>query len=671
MTYDDIRPIFENKFNSNVAFLMKTKEQIDEEDSRALKSLSESQDDKKAKKQKLDEEVEELKRHLQIVPNDEDDVYTEATPLALKVPVVDYEIYNENNKPYYKIKRADDSHQLWIKREFSVARTPQQNGITERKNRTLIEAARTMLADSLLLILFWAEAVHTDCYVQNKVLVTKPHNKTPYELLLGRTPSIRFMRPFGCPVTILNTLDPLGKIDEKADEGFLEKKHDDKTKREAKGKSHVDLSTGVRNLSEKFEDFSSNSTNWVNTASAPITAVEPNSTNSINSFNAVGPSNNAVSLTFEIDITYSDDEEDVGAEANFSNLETSITVNPIPTTKIHKDHPISQIIIDYLQLLKPEGHTQDEGIDYEEVFAPVAKIEAIRLFLAYASFKGFMRCVAFKKLMKDKFQMSLMGELTFFLGLQVKQKEDRIFISQDEYVAEFFRKFGPTDGKSASTPIDIEKHLLKDPDGEDVDVHTYRYLKGKPYLGLLYPKDSPFNVVAYSDSNYAGASLDRKSTTGGCQFLGCRLISWQCKKHTVIAASSTEAEYVAAYQVDEKDGTEVTVVDLMRVGKGFSGVDTPLFDGMLVPQQVHNDVQDATEDENDVNKVSAEPTPPSPRPATTPPPPQQELIPSPSHVESTPPPSPTQAQTDQPSSSPPQQPSQPEDISQSAMTILN
>nr|GFA02336.1 hypothetical protein [Tanacetum cinerariifolium] len=97
-----------------------------------------------------------------------------------------------------------------IKREFSVARTPQQNGIAERKNRTLIEATRTMLVDSLLPILFWVEAVNTACYVQNRVLVTKPHNKTPYELLLGRTPSIGFMRPFGCLVTILNTLYPLG-----------------------------------------------------------------------------------------------------------------------------------------------------------------------------------------------------------------------------------------------------------------------------------------------------------------------------------------------------------------------------------------------------------------------------------------------------------------------------
>nr|GEZ69485.1 putative ribonuclease H-like domain-containing protein [Tanacetum cinerariifolium] len=99
-----------------------------------------------------------------------------------------------------------------------------------------------------------------------------------------------------------------------------------------------------------------------------------------------------------------------------------------------------------------------------------------------------------------------------------------------------------TDTKSASTPIDTEKPLMKDPDVKRI----FRYLKGKPHLGLWYPKDSLFDLVAYSDSDYTGTSLDRKSTTGGCQFLRCRLTSWQCKKQTVMATSSTEAECVAA-----------------------------------------------------------------------------------------------------------------------------
>ncbi|GJX61810.1 putative ribonuclease H-like domain-containing protein [Tanacetum coccineum] len=124
-----------------------------------------------------------------------------------KVKVIRYD-----NETKFKNREMDEfCGQKGIKRQYSVAKTPQQNGVAKRKNRTLIEAARTMLADSLLHTVFWAEADNTACYVLNRVLVTKPHNKTPYELIIGRAPSISFMRPFGCPVTILNTLDPLGK----------------------------------------------------------------------------------------------------------------------------------------------------------------------------------------------------------------------------------------------------------------------------------------------------------------------------------------------------------------------------------------------------------------------------------------------------------------------------
>ncbi|GJV22457.1 putative ribonuclease H-like domain-containing protein [Tanacetum coccineum] len=154
--------------------------------------------------------------------------------------------------------------------------------------------------------------------------------------------------------------------------------------------------------------------------------------------------------------------------------------------------------------------------------------------------------------------MSSMGELAFFLGLQVQQKKDGIFISQDKYVADISKKFDFATVKTASTPMEPNKALIKDEEADNVDVHLYRsindwiidrifrYLKGQPKLGLWYPRDSPFDLEAFSDSDYAGASLDRKSTTGGCQFLGKRLISWQCKKQTIVANSTTEAEYVAA-----------------------------------------------------------------------------------------------------------------------------
>nr|GEV33335.1 putative ribonuclease H-like domain-containing protein [Tanacetum cinerariifolium] len=422
----------------------------------------------------------------------------------------------------------------------------------------------------------------------------------------------------------------------------------------------------------KFEECSNNSSNGVNAVGSLVYTVGHNFINSTNDFSVVGPSNTTASPTYANsslqdtstsshnsdmpnleDFTHSDDADDVGAEADINNLE-SVIPRAIGTKWVYRNKKDERgIVIRNKARLVAQGHTQEEGIDSEEVFAPVARIEAIRLFLAYASFMGFLvyqidvksaflygtideevymcqppgfedpdhpdkvykvvkalyglyqaprawyetldtyllengfqrgtidqtlfikkqqkdillvqiyvddiifgatnkaLCKSFKKLMKDRFQMSSMGELTFFLGLQVKQKKDGIFISQDKYVAEILRKFGLTEGKSASTPIDAEKPLLKDSNGEDVDVHTYRSMIGSlMYLTSSRPDimfaDSPFDLVAYSDSDYAGASLDRKSTTGGCQFLGCRLISWQCKKQIVVATSSIEAEYVAA-----------------------------------------------------------------------------------------------------------------------------
>nr|GEX12744.1 hypothetical protein [Tanacetum cinerariifolium] len=566
-----------------------------------------------------------------------------------------------------------------IKREFIVPRTHQQNGIAERKNRTLIEAARTMLADSLLPSPFWAKAVNTACYVQNRVLVTKPHNKTPYVLLHGRTPSIGFIRPFSCLVTILNTLDHLGTgptwlfdIDslsgtmnyhpvsaenqtnfgasfqdtfdaEKAkeevtqtyvlfpvwsagstnpqnnDKGALvdEKEHDvdiqksvfavlysssssaqtrkqvDKTEHENKGKSPVESFIRYRDLNAEFEECSNNSSNGVNAASSTVPIVRHNFINSTNIFSAV--------------------------EADITNLESFIPISHIPTTRIHKDYPISQIIGD-LSLatqirsmaravkdqvdlpygkraigtkwvyrnkkdergivirnkarLVAQGHTQDEGIDYEEVFAPVARIEAIRLFLAYASFMGFL---VYQMDVKSAFLYGTIEEEVYVCqpsGFEDPDHPNKVYkvvkalyglhqaprACQDKYVAKILKKFRLTEGKSTSTPIDTEKPLLKDLDGEDVDVHTcrfmigslmyltfsrpdmmfavcacawfqvtpkashlhavkriFRYLKAKPHLGLWYPKDSPFDLVAYSDSDYAGASMDIKSITGGFQ----------------------------------------------------------------------------------------------------------------------------------------------------------
>ncbi|GKE59577.1 uncharacterized mitochondrial protein-like protein [Tanacetum coccineum] len=204
--------------------------------------------------------------------------------------------------------------------------------------------------------------------------------------------------------------------------------------------------------------------------------------------------------------------------------------------------------------------------------------------VAFGGSKGY---ITGKALMKSRFQMSSMREFTFFLGLQVNQKEDGLFISQDKYVSEILKKFDFWNVKTATTPMETKKPLVKDKGAADVNVHLYRsmigslmyltasrpdiqfdvcacsrfqitpktldlnavkrifrYLKGKPNLGLWYPRESSFELEAFSDSDYAGANLDTKSTTGHCQFLSKRLISWQCKKQTIVATSTTEAEYV-------------------------------------------------------------------------------------------------------------------------------
>ncbi|GJX58383.1 putative ribonuclease H-like domain-containing protein [Tanacetum coccineum] len=561
----------------------------------------------------------------------------------------------------------------------SLKLTPQQNGVAERKNKTLIEAARIMLADS----------------------------KLPTFL----KPALSFMRPFGCLVTILITIDHLGKVDGKADEGFFvgystnrsgpnwlfdidaltksmnykpvvagnqsngnagTKACDNAGKGRVKtvpGKDYILLplwaqdppfsssskdfpNAGFKPSGEEkkkdAEDLGNESKNPPEGKDSEVPSTEEPredervdqekdaDVNSTNNINNVSPTVNVASIKDNVvnknivyecvddpnmpdleEIMYSDDYEDIGAEADMNNLDTFMTV-----FRNKKDE--SGIVIKNKARLVAQGYTQEEGIDYDEVFAPVARIEAIRIFLAYASFKDFMvypmdvksdflygkieeevyvcqppgfedpdfldkaykrgkidktlfikrvkgdillfqvyvddiifgstkksLCIEFEKIMHKKFQMSSVGELTFFLGLQVKQKEDGIFISQDKFVTEILKKFGVTDVKTASTPMETHKPLLKDADGEDVDKHLYRFMiRSLMYLTSSRPNimfaDLPFDLVAYTDSDYAGASLDRKSTIGGCQFLGCRLISLQCKKQTVVANSTTKAEYIAA-----------------------------------------------------------------------------------------------------------------------------
>ncbi|GJU46218.1 putative ribonuclease H-like domain-containing protein [Tanacetum coccineum] len=196
--------------------------------------------------------------------------------------------------------------------------------------------------------------------------------------------------------------------------------------------------------------------------------------------------------------------------------------------------------------LVAQGHKQEEGIDYDKVFAPVERIKAIRLFLAFALYMGF---IVYQMDVKSAFLYGTIDE-------EVYVSQPPGFVDPDhpkKNVADMLKKFDRASVKTTITPTETKMALTKDEDGADVDVNPkvshliavkriFKYLKG---LGLWYPRESPFDLEAFLDSDYAGANLDRKSTTGGCQFLGRRLISWQCKKQTIVATSTTEAEYVA------------------------------------------------------------------------------------------------------------------------------
>nr|GEU55352.1 putative ribonuclease H-like domain-containing protein [Tanacetum cinerariifolium] len=310
-------------------------------------------------------------------------------------------------------KATSDESKLW---HISVARTPQQNRVAERRNRILIEAARTMLADSKLPTIFWAEAVNTACYVQNRVLVVKPHNKTPYKLFHGRTPALSFMRPFGCPITILNTIDHLGKFNGKADEGFfVGYSLNSKAFRVFNSKTRI----VEENLHVRFNESTPNvvgsGLDWLFDIDAltrtmnykPIVAgTQSNSfagtkasdnadlkssyddgskplnddgkkvdedPRKENEFVNVAGTNEDNEIPFDpnmpaledvstFDFSSDDDDDDDGIVANMNNLDTTIQVSPILTTRIHKDHPCNQVIRD----LQSATQTRKMSMNLEE-----------------------------------------------------------------------------------------------------------------------------------------------------------------------------------------------------------------------------------------------------------------------------------------------------------------
>ncbi|GJR98525.1 pentatricopeptide repeat-containing protein [Tanacetum coccineum] len=210
------------------------------------------------------------------------------------------------------------------------------------------------------------------------------------------------------------------------------------------------------------------------------------------------------------------------------------------------------VIVDDYSRLVAQDYNQQEGIDYDETYALVARLESIRILLACAcalDFKLFQMDVKSSFLngfINEEFEMSMMGELNFFLGLQIKQMEDGIFFNQSKYIKEMLKKFGLEDFKPMKTPMSSDTKLTKDEECESVDSTKYRGMIGTMHLGLWYPKGTDIKTVVYANSDHAGDYVDRKSTSGIYTFVGCCLTSWFSKKQTALAISTTEAEYVSA-----------------------------------------------------------------------------------------------------------------------------
>ncbi|GJS57872.1 retrovirus-related pol polyprotein from transposon TNT 1-94 [Tanacetum coccineum] len=544
-----------------------------------------------------------------------------------------------------------------ISQNFSSSCTPEQNGVTERRNRTPIEVAITMLNSVKLPKQFWGEAINTACYTQNRSIIVKRHGKTSYDMFRVRSPDISYFYVFGCPVHIHNHMDHLGKFDEKADDGFflgyspVAKAFKNVMQLTSMKTDPFEmmnsLNQGVKLLSALVSVTSEDPLEVTEADNHPALN-EPNQTES-DHFEPVKPQNNVIlelinrwSREKHIELVNIIGEPLAGIttrsrirDSDAASASKCLYVNflsEMESKKLIEALKEEGWIIAMQEELNQskrnknkatlvaQGYNQQEWIDYEETFAPVARLEAIRIFLAYAAYMGFMvyqmdvksaflngkiseevyvqqppgfesnefpnhvckldkalcglkqaprawyetlskfliqhkfvrgtidntlftyktksnviivqiyvddiifgstsskLSKQFGKLMTKKYEMSMMGGLTYFLSFQIKQDFKGISICQEKYVKDLLKKYDLADCASVKCPMLPPKNLGPDESRVSVNETLFRgmigYLKGTSNLGLWYLKGSSFDLKVYSDSDYAGCNLDIKSTSG-------------------------------------------------------------------------------------------------------------------------------------------------------------
>ncbi|KAL8124612.1 hypothetical protein AgCh_012312 [Apium graveolens] len=360
-----------------------------------------------------------------------------------------------------------------IVQEFSAARTPQQNGVVERKNRTLVEASRTMMQDAKFPTSFWEEAVNTTCYTQN---INKIFGKSPYSILYKRKPTVKHLHVFG--------RGERGEIfashanDEEDAKNSSQQTHTRKWDRSHTGEEIIgDPNTGVRNRSATVKEC---------LHAYFLSQVEPKKT------------------------------EEVLLNSDWISAIQEV-LNQFERKKVWKLVPAPKNI----KFLLKHGFTRgtfDKTLFYKQHGGDMILVQIYVDDIIFGSTNEKL-CQRFSKFMQSEYEMSTMGELSYFFGIQVSQRNDEIFISQTNRPDIMFAIF--LCARFQANPK--ESHLM-------AVKRISRYLKGTPNLGLWYPKRKGFEAVRYTDVNFVGCWVDRKSTSGSCQFLGQRFGFWYRKK---------------------------------------------------------------------------------------------------------------------------------------------